>query len=203
MPRLAPRLGLAAVAVLAAAFGAAALSGPAPAAAASPCIEADPAAVEPAALSAGIIVIGTLHPGPTGVLLLPELFLKGTVSNAPLQLAEAQPGCPPADLSPGDRVLLFLAPEGGRVPWPAAQAAFRLVGGTAERADRAAPLLPEADLVARIRAVTGQAAVPPASDESPAGIDWRDTVLPVGAILGAVFGLSLVLMRLWHRIDPS
>lgn len=177
--------------------GAARASGP------TVCLEADPAAVEPAALAAGIIVIGRLEAGQAGPSLVPELFLKGTVSGAPLMLDMTGNPCPPAVAQPGDRVLFFLVPESGRVPWPAAQGAFLLRGGFAERADGRVPLLLEAELVARIRAVTGQSAAPPADDESPAAIDWRETVLPVGVVLGAIFAVGLVLMRLWHRIDPS
>jgi hypothetical protein len=58
-------------------------------------------------------------------------------------------------------------------------------------------------VVAAIRAITGQYAVPAGSKDEGAGIDWKSTVLPVGAALLAVFAIGLVLMRQWHKIDPS
>jgi len=39
--------------------------------------------------------------------------------------------------------------------------------------------------------------------EEGAAIDWIGTVLPVSAALLVVFAIGLLLMRTWHRIDPS
>jgi hypothetical protein len=61
----------------------------------------------------------------------------------------------------------------------------------------------EAEVVNAIRGVTGQYAVPAANDDEGAGIDWKSTVLPLGIALALIFAIGLVLMRLWHRIDPS
>ena len=61
----------------------------------------------------------------------------------------------------------------------------------------------EAELVSRIRALTNQYTVPAAAESESAGIDWGRTVVPVGFAVLALFGVGLVLMRIWHRIDPS
>jgi hypothetical protein len=63
--------------------------------------------------------------------------------------------------------------------------------------------IPEAELVARVRSLTNQYAVPASSRGEGAGIDWTRTILPVGAALVAIFVIALFLMRIWHRIDPS
>jgi hypothetical protein len=61
----------------------------------------------------------------------------------------------------------------------------------------------EVEVVSSIRAITGQYAVPAATEAEGAGIDWGNTVLPLGLVLLVIFGIGLVLMRVWHRIDPS
>ena len=61
----------------------------------------------------------------------------------------------------------------------------------------------ELDVVQKIRALTGQYAVPAASEDDGAGIDWSHTIVPMGVVLLIVFGIGLVLMRVWHRIDPT
>jgi hypothetical protein len=174
--------------------------------AAASCIAADPGQLEQAVLEANVILVARVEVGPGGVELIPETFLKGTVSRQtvrPGDAASLPPGCAPANLPDGERVLVFLSTASGTPGWPAASALFRLEGGQAARADGGVEPLGEAELVRRIRTLTGQQAAPPAADEPAAGIDWSGTVLPVGALLLGVFGIGLVLMRTWHRIDPS
>jgi hypothetical protein len=178
----------------------------APAVAAEPCFDVDPAAIEPVALAASVIVVGEVrdaHPRPE---IDPEAFLKGTVSPEAIRFTYG-PGertaCLPAALPIGARVLAFVAVGGGVVHWPAGSAVFVLEDGVALRVDGNLPPLTETELIERVRAVTGQFAVPPAAHEEGAGIDWTGTVLPVTVVLLVIFGIGLALMRIWHRIDPS
>ena len=61
----------------------------------------------------------------------------------------------------------------------------------------------EAELFEAIRGVTNQFAIPAASDSEGASIDWLRVVLPVaGAALGILVA-GLLLMGIWHRIDPT
>ncbi|MDZ7727312.1 MAG: hypothetical protein U5Q44_03460 [Dehalococcoidia bacterium] len=59
------------------------------------------------------------------------------------------------------------------------------------------------ELVDDIRAVTGQSSEPATEDAEGADIDWIGTVVPVTAGVVIVLGIGLVLMKEWHRIDPS
>ncbi|GIW12657.1 MAG: hypothetical protein KatS3mg062_0096 [Tepidiforma sp.] len=173
--------------------------------AAGRCIDANPAALDAAVLEANVIVVGTVREAPDGPELQPEAFLKGTVSREVIRFSPAAlpEGCSPAKLEDADRVLVFLTTQGSLPAQPAATAAFVLRDGLAVRADGGGQALPEVQLVERIRALTGQEAVPPEAGEQGAGIELRETILPVGVLLLAVFGIGLVLMRVWHRIDPS
>lgn len=136
----------------------------------------------------------------------PEAFLKGPATGAQLRFERqgtASP-CQYAELSEGDRLLVFAKERSEPFGWPAPNAAFRLHEGRAfslNPADHRART--EVELVAAIRRITEQYAVPAASEDEGASIDWVSTVLPVGAGLLVIFLIGLVLMRLWHRIDPS
>jgi hypothetical protein len=177
-----------------------------PASAAGPCIDVEPAAPEAAILAANVIVLGRVARGTAGPQIVPEAFLKGTVSRQPVILPPepaTQAPCAPAQLPPDGRVLAFLSVTDGAVAWPGSGAVFILRDGQAARADGLSAPLAERQLVDRVRAVTGQLAAPPAEDEPGAGINWTGTIVPVGGLLLAVFAIGLVLMRLWHRIDPS
>jgi hypothetical protein len=164
--------------------------------------------------SASIIVIGhadaitaDANPDtPDTVVIKPEAFLKGPATGAELRFerqGHVAP-CQYAEFSDGDRLLVIVRERSEPFAWPAPNAAFRLQDG------RAVSLNPaddrprtEVDLVTGIRGITEQYAVPAASQDEGASIDWVGTVLPVGAGLAVIFGISLVLMQLWHRIDPS
>lgn len=61
----------------------------------------------------------------------------------------------------------------------------------------------ESGLIELIRHETNQFAVPAQSAAEGEGIDWVWTVLPVGGATLAILAVSLYLMRIWHRIDPS
>jgi hypothetical protein len=78
---------------------------------------------------------------------------------------------------------------------------YVLRDGRAQRGDQ--PAVPEVQLVSEVREVTGQYIVIATSQDEGAGIDWGNTVVPLGVALAVIFGIGLVLMRVWHRIDPS
>ncbi|PFG74736.1 hypothetical protein A9A59_1977 [Tepidiforma thermophila] len=177
-----------------------------PAGAAGPCLEVDPAAPDTAVLAANVIVLGKVVRVADGPQIVPEAFLKGTVTRQAVHLP-AEPrdlaDCAPAELPAEARVLAFLAVADGTPAWPGSGAVFILQDGQAARVDGKTQTMSERELVERIRALTGQLAAPPAEDESAAGIDWTGTIVPVGGLLLGVFAIGLVLMRVWHRIDPS
>ncbi|WP_322794899.1 hypothetical protein [Tepidiforma sp.] len=168
------------------------------------CAEIDPARLDPAALPP-LILIGTAAADGDSLVIEPEGFLRGTASREPVRLGETppDPACGPAPLKPGERYLLFLDVDAAGAHWPAAGAAFALRDGRATRLDEGLPAAPEAEVVSQVRSLTGQYAVPAQQGQSGAGIDLRGTILPVGVVLLVVFGIGLVLMRIWHRIDPS
>ncbi len=102
------------------------------------------------------------------------------------------------------RALLFLSVIDGRPEWPGASQVFDLRDGLAiQQEDHGFGEDAEFARVNSVRAITGQYVVPASNAAEGAGIDWGSTVLPIGAVLAVVFGIGLVLMRTWHRIDPS
>lgn len=136
----------------------------------------------------------------------PEAFLKGPAIATPLLLGEpqgdARSECPPARLVSGTRVLAPLRRGLDAPSHPDIHTVFVLEDGRASHPDGSESLA-EAELVERIRGVTNQYAVPAANASERASIDWLRVVLPVaGAVLG-IFVAGLVLMRVWHRIDPT
>ena len=196
--------------VLAVLFAAALIPGAAvvsPAyAAGSGCITVDPQNLAPAVTDATVIVIATVVPSSQAgaVALRPEAFLKGAAVAQDIQLA-AEPGatspCKLASLSPGQRVFVMLV-GGGNEPlqWPGSAQVWVLQNGQATGG--AGDVRSETDLVGKVRSVTGEYAVP-AEGSGGASINWRGTILPLGGALAAIFVLGLVLMRTWHRIDPT
>ncbi|MFN0146914.1 MAG: hypothetical protein ACKVT1_10400 [Dehalococcoidia bacterium] len=165
--------------------------------------------------NASLIVIGTVSgrgsdPEVTdrGWLdLRPEAFLKGNPSASLVRFETAFPEpCldPGVVTGEGARLLLIATGEGGHIAWPAPRAIYALADGEAHslnRGDRTP--LAETDLIARIRGLTDQYSVPAASAGEGSGIDWVRTVLPVGGATLALLAVGLLLMRVWHRIDPS
>jgi hypothetical protein len=149
-----------------------------------------------------VIVIGEAVSADDLLLVLqPEAFLKGPVSAEEIRLKGDPNGmCPQAAIASGERVLVYI--ENANAPtYPLMNEAYVLKDGYAymEGSDP----LPEVEVVSSIRAVTGQYAVPAETQEEGAGIDWGNVLLPMGLVLLIVFGIGLVLMRVWHRIDPS
>jgi hypothetical protein len=173
-------------------------------AAGSGCITVDPQNLGPAVTDAALIVVGTVVPGSQAVALRPEAFLKGPAVAGDIQLsaeAGATSPCMLASLHPGQRVLVILG-GGGAAPiqWPGAAQVWVLQGGQA--LSGAGDSRTETELIGQIRLLTGQYAVP-ADSSGGVGITWKGTILPLGGALVVIFVLGLVLMRTWHRIDPS
>jgi hypothetical protein len=172
-------------------------------AAGSGCIAVDPQNLAPAIVQADVVVVGTVVSGAQAgvVLLRPEAFLKGAVQNGDLSLtADTGGDCAPATLAAGDRVLALFGDGSGQLRWPGAAQVWLLQGGRATGGSGDSRT--EAELIGQIRSLTGQYAVP-ADSSGGVGITWKGTILPLGGALVVVFVLGLVLMRTWHRIDPT
>jgi hypothetical protein len=156
----------------------------------------------------GLILVAKVHrQSPSApVELEPEVILKGSVpgTNVTLPAPEGNAPCPLATLEDGTRALLLLSVAGGRPEWPGESQVFDLRDGLAvQQEDLGFGESPEFARINSIRTITGQYVVPASEPGEGAGIDWGSTVLPIGAVLAVVFGIGLVLMRTWHRIDPS
>lgn len=136
--------------------------------------------------------------------IAPEAYLKGPTSSGTVLLRiETLPSeCEPAELRVGERVLLLLRSNQGDVHWPSPEQLWVLRGGEATLQD-SGESISEGELVSAIRDVTGQYSVPVASEAEAPGIDWIRTVLWVGGVVLVVFAIGLVLMKEWHRIDPT
>ena len=63
--------------------------------------------------------------------------------------------------------------------------------------------LTEDDLVSRIREVSGQYAVLATDPSEGASVNWLGVVLPVALAAALILGIALVLLRIWHRIEPE
>lgn len=168
------------------------------------CLDVSVASLAPAVESAEVIVVGTVVEvnDRQRVVIRPEAYLDGPAEAADilLQWPSPVPRCPLAEFAVGERVLIFLDQGPGGLDWPGAGDTFALRDGTATGG--APPVaVPEVDLVERVRAITGQYAVP--SEVGGAGLDLVGTVIPVVAVVLGLFAIGLVLMRTWHRIDPS
>ena len=137
----------------------------------------------------------------TEVVLAPQAFLKGPASREPIVFrrpADVRSSCD-AEFTARSRVLLFIPASGSS--WPSSDMAFILKDGFVEQFGQRGD--PEAKVIAEIRNITGQYAVPAANAEEGATLDWKKVVIPVGLATLAIFVISLVMMRTWHRIDPS
>lgn len=147
-----------------------------------------------------LIVIGRVESREgTNVVLRPEAFLKGPASSEPLRFSGQETDCSPAPLAAGDRALVYVL-DASDLRYPLPNDAYVLKDGHAVMGDE---VRTEVEVVSAIRSVTGQYAVPAEGRSEGAGIDWGHTVIPLGAALAIIFVIGLVLMRVWHRIDPS
>lgn len=157
-----------------------------------------------------VILIGKVTSADSETLVLrPEAFLKGPVSAEPVTLRAGLPGspgvpivgdCPRPQVSEGDRLLVYLY-DAEQPRYPYINQAYLLTDGRAHmEGDRERT---EIEVVSAIRGMTGQYAVPATAESEGAGINWKQTVIPLGVVMLILFGIGLVLMRVWHRIDPS
>ena len=160
---------------------------------------------------ASLVIVGTVSSvtdtaqDQSSVEVQPESFLLGNPSRAVIRFTAGRNGpCEgPRFVKAGDRVLV-IAGGSGALSWPEPNRVYLFEAGSAKTLDRGdgGPSA-EADLIAKIRTQTGQFSVPAASDDDGAGIDWKSTILPIGGAVLGLLAVSLLLMRVWHRIDPS
>jgi hypothetical protein len=172
------------------------------------CISVTSDGLTQAVEASGLILVAKVHRGsPEGPATLdPEVILKGSVPSTSVEVPvpAGDAPCELAVLTNGARALLFLSVVEGRPEWPGASQVFDLQGGFAiQQEDLGLGNSPEVVRVDSIRSITGQYVVLATDAGEGAGIDWGSTVLPIGAVLLVVFGIGLLLMRTWHRIDPS
>ncbi len=174
--------------------------------AAAGCLEVRLDALSASVLASDLVVIGVVHEEHGGGLarIEPQAYLKGAASNEAIHLVPTRrqlaSSCELARLTEGTRLMAFLHTANGGPAWPGANEVFWLADG---RASGSGGNTTESDLVEKVRAITHQYAVPAASQSEGAGIDWGKTVVPLSIALLIVFGIGLVLMRVWHRIDPT
>ena len=148
-----------------------------------------------------VIVIGELTSGSGATTIEPEAYLKGSAITQALVLANAPSECAEANLPPsGARVVVALRQAVGGFQWPVPAALFVVEGGIATNGADPPLSLSEDELISRIREVSGQYAVPASESGS---IDWLRVVLPVVLAAIVILGIGLVLLRIWHRIEPE
>lgn len=133
--------------------------------------------------------------------LVPEAFLKGPASGDALHFAPnpIAAECGGNPLTVGDRAIVYVADAANPVE-PLINGAFILRDGHATMGDQ---VRTEVEVVSAIRSLTGQYAVPAVTQSEGAGINWGQTIIPLGVVMAILLGIGLVLMRVWHRIDPS
>lgn len=167
------------------------------------CLEVRPDSLALAIAQVDLVVVGTVHRSNGLIRLQPEAFLKGAATSAEIQLvepADAAGSCTSAPLDDGTRVLAFLRGGAQQAEWPSSGQVFLLKEG---RAINSGGSYLESELISQVRSVTNRYAVPATSPSEGQGIDWGKTVLPLSVALGVVFIIGLLLMRVWHRIDPT
>ncbi len=173
---------------------------------ASTCVGYVPALLEAEVEASSLVLVARVEEAEgTTISLKPEGFYKGPVRTQAIRLSRS-PGdgeCPWARFSIGDRYLVFLREQADGFLWPIEARAFLLLDGKASLTGGQPFSVGEEDLLSEIRGITGQYAVPAASEAEGEGIEWGSTVLPIAVALGIVFVIGLFLMRIWHRIDPS
>jgi hypothetical protein len=155
---------------------------------------------------ADLIVLGMVTAASaTSARIAPTAYLKGPAQAGEVEVRRSgrETECPLADLQPGTRVVALLQSASGMMAWPDATQVYDLRGGQATSGPPSNDAKPESELLQEIRTVTNQYAVPAANADEGASLDWVKTVVPVSVALLIVFGIGLVLMRTWHRIDPS
>ena len=151
-----------------------------------------------------VVVVGEVAALEGAPAIAPEAYLKGAAVSGLLPLSEAPSGCARAVPPPaGTRVVAALRREGGGFQWPVPAALFAVADGVATNGADPPVSLPEDELVSRIRAVSGQYAVPATEPSEGASVNWLGVVLPVSLAAALILAIALVLLRIWHRIEPE
>ncbi|MCY3881198.1 MAG: hypothetical protein OXG61_03665 [Chloroflexi bacterium] len=151
-----------------------------------------------------VIVVGEVVALGGAPAVQPEAYLKGSALAQAVRFSTAPSECPRAEEpSEGARVVVALRRDGSAFQWPVPAALFVVEGGIATNGGDAPVSLPEDELVSRIREVSGQYAVLAVDESEGASIDWLRVVLPVTLAAILILGIALVLLRIWHRIDPE
>ncbi len=149
-----------------------------------------------------VVVLGDLVDVDGTPAIAGEVFLKGSVRAHAVPLADGPAECPQAVLpAAGARVLAAVRQTPDGYLWPIPEALFVLTGGVATNGP--AVSLPEDDVISRIRDASGQYAVLATDPSEGVSIDWLRVVLPVVLAAAVILGISLVLLRIWHRIEPE
>ena len=158
-------------------------------------------------LGADLIVVGTVVGVTDGVSvqLRPTVYLKGPAQAGDIDLhyPQSEPGCPLASFAEDTSMVVLLQSHGGDLQWPARENVYVVSGGVATNQLGGSPTQPESALVDEVRGMTGQYAVPATDAGEGATLDWVKVVLPTTVVSLIVFGLGLLFMRTWHRIDPT
>ena len=170
------------------------------------CLAGPPLPMAMRLAQSDLIVLGTVTASsPSAARIAPTAYLKGPAQAGEVEVRrpERESECPPAVLRPGARVVALLQLSAGVVMWPDATQVYDLTAGQAVSGPPSNDAKPESELLQEIRTITNQYAVPAVNKDEGAGLSWLKTVVPVSVALLIVFGIGLVLMRSWHRIDPS
>lgn len=171
--------------------------------------EGDPCAIdrstrESVVDAVDLVAVAAVEVMGESVTLRPEAYLKGAATGHQVRLARPESAtCPLAGFVDGSRVLVLAKAGDSGYEWPAAAEVYVLAGGQAANGASPPERSTEEAIVGALRAITGQYAVPADNPDDGASIEWTGTVLPVGLGLLVVLGIALVMMREWHRIDPS
>lgn len=151
-----------------------------------------------------VIVVGTLVSEQGAPAVAPEVYLKGSAVTGALVLSSAPSECEEAVLPPeGARVIVALRQSARGFERPVPAALFIVAGGVATNRADPPVSLPEEDLVSRIRRVSGQYAVLATDPSEGVSINWLGVVLPVALAAALILCIALVLLRIWHRIEPE
>ncbi len=151
-----------------------------------------------------VIVVGELTSDSEAPTIKLEAYLRGSAVRQMPLLVDAPSECAKADLPPpGARVVVGLRQEVGGFQWPVPAALFVVEGGIATNGADPPVSLPEEELVSRIRGVSGQYAVLAVDPSEGASVNWLGVVLPVTLAAAIILGIALVLLRIWHRIEPE
>ena len=133
----------------------------------------------------------------------PEAYLRGSAVAGPLPLLDGSECDQAAVPAEGSRVVVALRREGRGFQWPVPEALFVVENGIATNGGSNAVELPEDELVTRIREVSGQYAVLASDPSEGASIDWARVIVPVSLAAAIILAIALVLLRIWHRIEPE